>query len=111
MNEHPTAGHTADPVCMVIFGASGDLTKRKLIPALCNLAQNNLLARQFAVIGFAYQQMTTEEFRKQLTEDIKQFATEPVDPAVWDWLAQRVSSIQGHFPPPTPLHTLKLPNE
>jgi glucose-6-phosphate 1-dehydrogenase len=96
-SEHPTAGHTADPCCMVIFGASGDLTKRKLIPALCNLAENNLLSRQFAMIGFAYAQMTTEEFRKQLTEDIKQFATSPVDPAVWEWLVQRIYYIQGDF--------------
>jgi glucose-6-phosphate 1-dehydrogenase len=77
--------------------ASGDLTKRKLIPALCNLAENNLLSRQFAMIGFAYAQMTTEEFRKQLTEDIKQFATSPVDPAVWEWLVQRIYYIQGDF--------------
>src|SRR5258708_40304908 len=98
MNEHPTAGHTADPVCMVIFGASGDLTKRKLIPALCNLAQNNLLARQFAVIGFAFQQMTTEEFRKQLTEDIKEFATEPVDPAASEWLVPPGDYVHGAVP-------------
>ncbi len=96
-SEHPLAGQTADPCCMVIFGASGDLTKRKLIPALCNLAQNNLLARQFAMIGFAYAQMTTEEFRKQLTEDIKQFATSPVDPATWEWLVQRIYYVQGDF--------------
>ena len=51
---------------MVIFGASGDLTKRKLLPALYNLAAVNLLPRQFAIVGFAYQEGTTESFREQL---------------------------------------------
>ncbi|HJM42146.1 MAG TPA: glucose-6-phosphate dehydrogenase, partial [Nitrospinota bacterium] len=46
------AGQTADPCIMVIFGASGDLTKRKLIPALYNLASQNLLSDNFAVLGF-----------------------------------------------------------
>ena len=65
---------------MVIFGASGDLTKRKLIPALYNLAKDHLLSPQFfAVIGFSFDSLTTESFRAQLTEDMKEFAPEPVD--------------------------------
>jgi len=55
---------------MVIFGASGDLTKRKLIPALCNLAQENLLSEQFAIVGFATNDFTTETFRKNLSEEL-----------------------------------------
>jgi glucose-6-phosphate 1-dehydrogenase len=55
----------ADPCVMVIFGASGDLTKRKLIPALCNLAAGKLLTDKFAIIGFAYNDLTTEAFRDQ----------------------------------------------
>src|SRR6266478_3675536 len=50
----------ADSCVMVIFGASGDLTKRKLIPALCNLARDKLLSQQFAVVGFATRDYTTE---------------------------------------------------
>ena len=46
-------GHVADRCIMVIFGASGDLTTRKLLPALYNLARNNLLPKEFAIIGFA----------------------------------------------------------
>ena len=52
---------------MVIFGATGDLTKRKLIPALLNLAQENVLSKQFAIIGVAGNDFTTESFRKVLT--------------------------------------------
>src|SRR6266705_2019927 len=90
-------GHQASPCVMVIFGASGDLTKRKLIPALCNLAKDKLLSPQFAVIGFSYNSMTTEEFRAQLTKDIKEFAPEPIDSRLWDWLLERTYYVQGDF--------------
>ncbi len=58
-----TAGRAGDPCVMVIFGAGGDLTRRKLIPALYNLATANLLSREFAVVGLAREQMSTEQFR------------------------------------------------
>jgi glucose-6-phosphate 1-dehydrogenase len=48
-----------DPCVMVIFGASGDLTKRKLIPALYNLTRENLLSKEFAVVGCARREMST----------------------------------------------------
>ena len=82
---------------MVIFGAGGDLTKRKLIPALCNLAKERLLSRQFAVIGFSYDSKTTEAFRDQLGKDIQEFAAEPVDGKIWDWLQERIYYVQGDF--------------
>ena len=63
---HSDASPTPSPCVMVIFGASGDLTKRKLLPALCNLAEDNLLSTQFAIIGFATNDFTTESFRKML---------------------------------------------
>ena len=47
----PRIGKQGDPCVMVIFGASGDLTKRKLIPALYNLAKDHLLAQEFAIVG------------------------------------------------------------
>ena len=50
-NEYDGAGRPGDPCVMVIFGASGDLTKRKLIPALYNLAKDNLLSQEFALVG------------------------------------------------------------
>src|SRR5258705_551168 len=90
-------GQQASPCVMVIFGASGDLTKRKLIPALCNLAKGRLLSPQFAVIGFSYNSMTTEAFRAQLTKDIKEFAPEPIDSRLWDWFLERTYYVQGDF--------------
>jgi glucose-6-phosphate 1-dehydrogenase len=90
-------GQQASPCVMVIFGASGDLTKRKLIPALCNLAKDRLLSPQFAVIGFSYDSMTTEAFKAQLSKDIKEFAPEPVDGKLWDWFLERIYYVQGDF--------------
>src|SRR5215468_9362096 len=90
-------GQQASSCVMVIFGASGDLTKRKLIPALCNLAKDKLLSQQFAVIGFSYDSITTEAFRAQLSKDIKEFAGEPVDAKLWDWLLERIYYVQGDF--------------
>src|ERR1700744_3180751 len=80
----------ADPCVMVIFGASGDLTKRKLIPALLNLASSQLLPESFAVIGFASNDFTVEAFREYLSNEVKQFASCPITPELWDWFIRRV---------------------
>ena len=64
---------------MVIFGAAGDLTKRKLIPALYNLKHSKLLSDQFAVLGIARAEMSDEEFRAHLRDDMKSLrATESI---------------------------------
>ncbi len=68
----------ADPCTIVIFGASGDLSRRKLVPALYGLAAQNCLARRFAIIGFARTPMTDQAFQASAVESVKQFA----DPAV-----------------------------
>jgi glucose-6-phosphate 1-dehydrogenase len=80
---------------MVIFGASGDLTKRKLIPALYNLARENLLSKEFALIGFARPELTTEQFRQKCGEEIRQFATTSIDADNWHWLARRMYYVSG----------------
>src|SRR6202030_2616346 len=63
----------ADPCTIVIFGASGDLSRRKLVPALYSLAAQNCLARRFAIIGFARTPMTDEAFQKTAVDSVKQF--------------------------------------
>jgi glucose-6-phosphate 1-dehydrogenase len=97
----------ADPCVMVICGASGDLTKRKLIPALYNLAKAKFLSRDFAVIGFARNELTTEQFRQQLTEDMKKFATSSVEPEIWNWFLQRIYYLSGEFKDPKAYAKLK----
>jgi glucose-6-phosphate 1-dehydrogenase len=97
---HSNSSPKASPCVMVIFGATGDLTKRKLIPALCNLAQDNLLSKQFAIIGFATNDQTTESFRKTLAEEIPKYANTQIDLKIWDWFAERIYYVKGDFQDP-----------
>src|SRR5258708_5111931 len=100
-------GRIADPCAMVIYGAAGDLTKRKLIPALYNLASDGLLSKEFAVVGFARREMTTDEFRAQLDADGAKFATTKLDPELWQWLLKRIYYVNGTFEDPAAYQRLK----
>src|SRR5579862_1348477 len=93
----PKVGKVGDPCAMVIFGAAGDLTRRKLIPALYNLAKSQVLSREFAIVGVARSQMSPEDFRNKLSKDIKEFATEAVDPDLWEWFVKRIYYLAGDF--------------
>ncbi len=97
----------ADPCVMAIFGASGDLTKRKLIPALCNLASAKLLPEQFAIIGFANNDFTTETFRSYMSKEIKEFSSCEVTPQLWDWFQKRLYYVRGNFTDPQAYQRLK----
>ena len=99
MSTKPLTGHECpgDPCTIVIFGASGDLTKRKLLPALYNLKALKLLPENFAVIGVAVTDSNDELYRAKITDDIKQFATRPVDDAEWNDFVQRSYYISGDF--------------
>src|SRR5213595_124859 len=92
-----TRSHVSPPCIMVIFGAAGDLTKRKLIPALYNLKEGDLLSDSFAVIGVARAELNDEEFRQRLRDDMKEFATNKVDEKVWTWLEERLYYLSGDF--------------
>jgi len=85
---------------MVVFGADGDLTKRKLVPSLHHLGVANLLPKEMAVVGFAITPMSNEEFRAKLSQDIKEFAGGPIDPRVWGWLCERFHYVTGDFKDP-----------
>ena len=79
MNEY----RLADPALMVIFGATGDLSGRKLLPALYNLSRNRLLPAGFALVGAALDDLSEEQFREWAGEHIKEHSrTQPVDPHV-----------------------------
>ena len=97
---HTDPNPVPSPCVMVTFGATGDLTKRKLIPALCNLAGENLLSKQFAMIGFSADDYTTDSFRKMLGEEIPKFTSQPLDLKLWDWFAERLYYVKGDFQDP-----------
>jgi glucose-6-phosphate 1-dehydrogenase len=87
---------TAPPCAVVIFGASGDLTSRKLVPALYDLALQRLLPPEFAVVGCARRPYSDEAFRAMLRETADEFArTRPVRPEVWESFASGISYVRG----------------
>jgi glucose-6-phosphate 1-dehydrogenase len=87
---------TARPCALVIFGASGDLTKRKLVPAVYNLALSRLLSGGFAVVGVARRPMP--DFADQMKANVGKFSRrKPVDETTWTELAKGISYVQGDF--------------
>ncbi len=100
--------HIAAPCVMVIFGASGDLCKRLLMPALYNLACDGLLPEGFAVVGMATSAISSEEFRGRQREAIQKFSTRKTfDQAKWDWLESRLYYTSGNFNDPASFTNLK----
>ena len=89
---------TPEPCALVIFGATGDLTHRKLVPALYNLAHEGQLPSGFAIVGFARRPKTNDEFRVELKQAVEQFSRfSPINPAVWNALAQGIVYHQAEF--------------
>jgi len=103
----PRVGKAGNPCVMVIFGAAGDLTARKLIPSLYNLLNAGLLPKEFAVIGVARTPMSDEDFRKSVGEALKQFATTEVDAQLWQGLQDRCYYMSGDFSDPVLFPKLK----
>jgi glucose-6-phosphate 1-dehydrogenase len=88
---------TPDPCVLVVFGASGDLTKRKLFPALYSLAYRGLLPERFAVVGVARTEQTTKQFVTSLRTAVKQFARDPYRSDVFESLAAAVRYVATDF--------------
>jgi glucose-6-phosphate 1-dehydrogenase len=87
----------APPTVVVIFGASGDLTARKLIPAIYNLGYDNLLPADFHLVGYGRKPIPDEEFRSIAEKAIKDFSRRELDPAVWGKVAAATSYVAGGY--------------
>ena len=86
-----------DPCAMVIFGATGDLTHRKLAPALYNLAKDKALPPSFALVGFSRSIAEAEAFRASLRESVERFSRDlPLDEGVWREFAARIETVRGN---------------
>src|SRR4029079_285104 len=73
-----------EPAVMVIFGASGDLAHRKLLPALYSLTRDRLLPARFAIVGFARKALSDDAFREEMRAACAEFARRrPLDPELW----------------------------
>ena len=89
---------TPAPCVFVIFGATGDLTRRKLIPALYNLAVSRLLPPGMSIVGFSLTDMGEDAFRANMRDAVSQFSRrKPIDEAVWEDFASRLHYVSGRF--------------
>lgn len=107
MLETTTSFSSAPPCTLVIFGASGDLAKRKLVPALYELHRQGLLAPEFTVVGFSRTPMTHEEFRARMQGFTKTFVKENYSEAVWKSFAERLFYQPGDLTVPESVAELK----
>ncbi len=85
------------PFTIVIFGATGDLTHRKIVPALYTLWAEGLLPEHFNIIGFARRDWTDETFRAEMHSGLQQFGRLPFDAARWEQFASRLHYHRSEF--------------
>ena len=94
-------GTVAEPCTVVLFGASGDLAKRKVIPAMYDLAIHNGLGPRYAIVGFARTPMSEDAFRAMLGEAAKSISeVGPIDPKQWDAFAANLYYCPGDYANP-----------
>ena len=88
---------TADPCVMIIFGATGDLTKRKLFPALFNLAKGGFLPDKFAIIGVGRQELECSDFRRQMVDDLREYCPHKPSETLLKYFEDRTYYTGGDF--------------
>src|SRR5438552_2291331 len=93
-SEYEQSGKPTGPCVMVLFGGAGDLTKRKLVPALFNLVKAKLLSDNFAVIAVSVDDFSLEQFRNQVTGFLQ---PEDRGNQAWQWFTQRLYYERGNF--------------
>jgi glucose-6-phosphate 1-dehydrogenase len=96
-----------DPCSFVIFGVTGDLTHRLVIPALYNLAAGDLLPEQFCVVGIARKGVSSGELRNSLMDGLRKFATRPVDEAIAMRLLACITSVEADVRDPASFDAMR----
>ncbi|MBG6108144.1 glucose-6-phosphate dehydrogenase [Frigoribacterium sp. CG_9.8] len=87
----------AGPSALIIFGVTGDLARKKLMPAVYDLANRGLLPPGFALVGFARRDWADQDFAREVHDAVEQYARTPFDENVWKQLAEGIRFIQGEF--------------
>ncbi|WP_309071153.1 glucose-6-phosphate dehydrogenase [Arthrobacter sp.] len=87
----------AGPASLVLFGVTGDLARKKLMPAVYDLANRGLLPPSFALVGFGRREWSDEDFAQEVLSSVKQYARTPFDESVWEQLSAGVRFVQGNF--------------
>src|SRR5215475_1452431 len=100
-------GGATDPCAVILFGASGDLAKRKVIPAMYDLAVHNSLGERYAIIGFARTAMNDDSFRATAGEAAKGISeVGPIDPKKWDEFSSNLYYHSGDYKDPAAYEAL-----
>jgi glucose-6-phosphate 1-dehydrogenase len=98
LEEPGQTSRITDPCILVIFGATGDLTARKLMPALYNLVRDGQLPAQFTCVGFARREKSDEAFREEVKTAINTFSrVRPVDEALWNHFKEHIFYFRSEF--------------
>ncbi len=96
-----SASQTAEPCAIILFGASGDLARRKVVPALYDIAAHDALAERYAIVGFARTPMTDEAFRTSSGDAARTISeVGPIDDAKWDTFAKCLAYVPGEYHQP-----------
>lgn len=98
LEDSSRAVKTPEPCILVIFGATGDLTSRKLVPALYNLVKDGQLPHHFVCIGFARREKTDEQFRNELYTALQKYSrTKPIDQSLWNQFKEKIFYHRSEF--------------
>src|ERR1044071_89054 len=101
------AQRPAPPCAIVIFGASGDLTHRKLIPALFDLFQAGQLNKNFAVLGFSRSNLSDDDFRRTAREGLEEYTPGPKNEKKWEEFSRLLHYMSGQFDDPSSYQLLQ----
>jgi len=98
LEEPGRSARNIDPCTLIIFGATGDLTGRKLAPAIYNLGKDGLLPANFACVGFARREKSNEVFREEMKRDVSAYSrTKPLDEAFWNNFQEQIFYHRSDF--------------
>src|SRR5580700_9638062 len=98
LDEPGISSRFIEPCILVIFGATGDLTARKLFPAIYNLAREGQLPAQFACVGFARREKSHEQFREEMRSAIQEHSrVKPIDEALWSHFKEQIFYFVSEF--------------
>ena len=103
----PPATRAITPCAFVVFGASGDLTRRKLLPALYQLAKRGLLPERFAMVGVARRAWNDDVFRVEMNGGVREFGHDGMDDALWGRFASDLHYVTGAFEDPATFQRLR----
>lgn len=97
LREGMRVARAPEPASIIIFGATGDLARRKLVPALYNLARDNYLPPVYNIVGFARKPRTDEEIRQEYKKAVTEFSRQKIEEQVWDSFAQNIFYVQSNL--------------